>query len=109
MATIRQIVTARLERFGIELQEIEVDAALIEAGLEDGSDEFTADSINYVKKAIVTIIPDILLYPQISEGGYSKQYNVEALKTYYGILCGELGIENKLTPKPKVVNGSNLW
>lgn len=45
----------------------------------------------------------------VSEGGYSISWNMEAVKLYYAALCFELGKENVLTGRPKVRNKSNLW
>jgi hypothetical protein len=45
----------------------------------------------------------------ISEGGYSISWNMEAAKLFYNSLCSELGLENVLVGRPKVRNRSNLW
>ena len=45
----------------------------------------------------------------VSEGGYSISWNMEAVKLYYAALCNELGKENVLVARPKVRNRSNIW
>jgi hypothetical protein len=45
----------------------------------------------------------------ISEGGYSVSWNMEAVKLYYASLCNELDLENVLVGRPKVRNRSNYW
>lgn len=45
----------------------------------------------------------------VSEGGYSISWNMEAVKLYYNALCNELGLENVLVGRPKVRNRSNYW
>ena len=45
----------------------------------------------------------------VSEGGYSVSWNMDAVKMYYTSLCNELGVENVLVGKPKVRNRSYMW
>ena len=45
----------------------------------------------------------------VSEGGYSISWNIEAVKVYYNALCNELRLENALFARPKVRNRSNIW
>lgn len=45
----------------------------------------------------------------VSEGGYSVSWNIDAIKLYYNALCNELGKENVLVNRPKIRNRSNMW
>lgn len=45
----------------------------------------------------------------VSEGGYSISWNMDAVKLYYNALCSELGEENVLLARPKVRSRSHLW
>ena len=45
----------------------------------------------------------------VSEGGYSVSWNMEAVKLFYSSLCNELGVENVLVVRPKVGNKSDFW
>ena len=45
----------------------------------------------------------------VSEGGYSVTWNMEAVKMWYNAMCDELGIENALERKPKVKGRSDIW
>lgn len=45
----------------------------------------------------------------VSEGGYSISWNMEAVKLFYAALCNELGVENVLINRPKVRDRSNVW
>lgn len=45
----------------------------------------------------------------VSEGGYSVSWNMDAVKMYYNALCNELGMENILVSRPKIRNRSNVW
>jgi hypothetical protein len=107
MATIREVLKSKLDRFNVDVTDIDLDAMIIEAGLIDGSGEYTVDTVLVTKKALTTIIPELLVSPSISEGGYSIKWDVNGLKEYYAILCEETGEQNKLSPKVK--NISNRW
>ena len=43
----------------------------------------------------------------VSEGGYSVSWNMEAIKLWYNATCGELGITPASTPR--IRNASNRW
>lgn len=45
----------------------------------------------------------------VSEGGYSLSWNMDAVKLWYNALCRELGKENVLEAKPRIRNRSNFW
>ena len=45
----------------------------------------------------------------VSEGGYSISWNLEAVKMFYSSLCNELGKPNVLVNRPKIRNRSNIW
>ena len=45
----------------------------------------------------------------VTEGGYSVSWNMDAVKLFYNALCNELGKENVLFSRPKIRNKSNIW
>lgn len=45
----------------------------------------------------------------VTEGGYSVSWNMDAVKAFYNALCNELGKPNVLFSRPRVRNKSNLW
>lgn len=45
----------------------------------------------------------------VSEGGYSISWNMDAVKLFYAALCNELGVENVLVNRPKIRDRSNCW
>ena len=45
----------------------------------------------------------------VSEGGMSISWNIDAMKMYYNALCNELGKENVLVNRPTIRNRSNMW
>lgn len=108
MATIREYIQAKLERYNIDLPEAELDALLIDSDLV-GTDPYSTAAAKPIKLAIVKCIPELLLQPDITEGGYSRKLDKDAVIAFYSLLCKELGVENQLTPKPTLKNISNRW
>ena len=102
--TYKEWITTTVKRFGIEGADVELilanQAALI-PDVEAEAEPMTA------KTALVKEFANIIPLANVSEGGYSVSWNWEALKMWYNITCGELGI----TPanKPQVRNRSNVW
>ena len=90
-----------LSRFNISSNDI--DVMLLEAGLDDSASVDIAACKEVIYNGISKVIP----LANVSEGGYSITWNVEAVKIYYAQLCKELGKENVL--QPIVRDKSNLW
>lgn len=101
--TNKEYLTKTLSRFNIT--EDDVELILADTGLE-GDDPL---DVRACKLAMYRSMSSILPAANISEGGYSISWNMEALRMWYRALCKELGVEDVLTPKPKVRNKSNLW
>ena len=109
--TVSQFLTAKLSTLSIAIEAAEAAALLAEQGLSDTA-EYGAGNAQAVKLAIATLLPTMLMKPDVSEGGYSEKWDKEAIKLYYSILCRELGIENVIEaaiPVPTVQDRSNLW
>ena len=106
MATITEFITAKFTKYGINISVSELEYLGISFGF-DPTETLTVSNTEKAKLSIASMIPEILLMPNISEGGYSISHNYPGLKDYYSMLCDELGIENKLIPK--VRNLSNRW
>lgn len=70
-------------------------------------DENATVDARTAKTALVKEFASIIPLANVSEGGYSVSWNMDAIKLWYNQTCGELGI----TPadKPKVRNKSNIW
>jgi len=82
---------------------------LANAGLV-AADTYTSFHNVIIKTAFVSIIPELLLRPDITEGGYSEKYDKGAIKTFYSMLCGELGLVDVFAvSQPVVRNMSNSW
>jgi len=108
MATIKEIVIARLSEFSVSLATNTIDSYITASGI-DGSQTFTLENAISVDSIMYQIIPLIMTLPKISEGQYSREYVVSGLLAYYKSLCVTLGLPDKLTPQPKIQNASNRW
>ena len=92
---------------GLNLVEDDIDVILAKGGLDadDKADVKACDVAVYNRMSV--ILKGML--QNVSEGGYSISWNMEAVKLYYVALCNELGKENVLVARPKVRNRSNIW
>ena len=92
---------------GLNVNEDDIDIILVKSGLvaDDMVDVRACDMAVYNRMSVVLKG----MSQNISEGGYSISWNIEAVKMYYSALCNELGKENVLVTRPKVRNRSNLW
>lgn len=106
MATLKAVITAKLQRFGADISDAEMSAFLTDAGV-DGDAEYTSNSQKTMKKALVRIIPEILAMPDVSEGGFSLKLDRNGLKAYLSTLSNELGVADQ--SKTVFKNISNRW
>lgn len=106
MATIKEVLKVRLKSLNFLVSEAELDVYLIEAGV-DGELVFTASALTDFKRVLHSVIPQLLLMPNVSEGGFSVQRDVEAIKTYYATLCKDLGLPNAFDIT--VNDRSSIW
>lgn len=92
---------------GLNVSEDDIDIILVKGGLvaDDTVDTRGCDVSVYNRMSVV--LKGML--QNVSEGGYSISWNMEAVKMYYSALCNELGKENVLVARPKVRNRSNIW
>lgn len=99
----KEYISASLE--GFNLSDSDIDIILLKAQL-NGENPINAkrcDEAIYSRLSVVLKSAS----KNVSEGGYSVSWNIEAVKLYYASLCNELGKPNVLTSK--VRNKSNLW
>lgn len=103
--TNKQYLTKALS--GMNIPEGDIDIVLLKASLdgEAEADVHACDVATYHRMSV--IFKGVI--QNVSEGGYSISWNVEAVKLYYNALCNELGFENVLFARPKIRNRSNLW
>lgn len=108
MATIREFIQAKLSRYNIDLSEAELDAAIQDQALTP-TDPYAPEASKPTLKVIASVIPELLLAPDITEGGFSIKYDKGAVSAYYNLLCSQLGIPNQLNPQPKIRSKSGIW
>lgn len=103
--TNKQYLTKSLS--GLNISEDDIDVILIKASLDGdaNADVRGCDIATYHRMSIV--LKGAM--QNVTEGGYSISWNIEAVKLFYNALCSELGLENVLFTRPKIRNRSNLW
>lgn len=104
ITTNRDYLIKALAKFNVS--EDDVDLMLLDS--PELLPEATPD-VKGCKTAIYKSMSVILPLANISEGGYSVSWNIEALKMWYNTLCTELGKENLIGGKPKIRDRSNSW
>lgn len=103
--TNKQYLTKALS--GLNISEDDIDIVLLKASLdgEADADVRACDVATYQRMSV--ILKGVM--QNVSEGGYSISWNMDAVKAYYKALCSELGLENVLFSRPRVKNRSNCW
>lgn len=105
--TLSEAVKAKLDFFNCEYSEDFLNSIFITEGLEA---EVTLSPSNkeLLDKALYCVIPEILVKPSISEGGYSVKFDKDAIVKYYNLLCQKNGFENELN-SGTINDVSYLW
>jgi hypothetical protein len=92
---------------GLNVSEEDIELILLKGSLSgDASVDVPA-----CDKAVYNRFSVVLkgMAQNVSEGGYSISWNMEAVKLFYSTLCNEFGLENALVSRSKVRNRSNIW
>lgn len=106
MATVSEYISAKLAQFGFEISEPELEFLALKMDLELFS-AMSKSAIENVEKAMITLIPELLAVPNVSDNGTSITKNIEGIKAYHSKLCAEYGLENSL--EPKIRDASSIW
>ena len=103
--TNKQYLTKTLA--GLNMSEDDIDVILVKSSLDADADVDvrSCDMATYNRMSV--LFKGVL--QNVSEGGYSISWNIDAVKLYYNALCNELGQENVLFSRPKVRSRSHLW
>lgn len=110
MATIGGFISAKLQRLGIRLTGDELEVLLVDSGLT-GSESYTTENAGAAKLAILTVIPEILAMPDISEDSFSFKFNSDAVIKYIALLSSELGVNNPMEEgaNDEINDASYIW
>jgi hypothetical protein len=103
--TNKQYLTKALS--GLNMSEDDIDIILLKSELDADADVDvrSCDMATYNRMSV--LFKGVL--QNVSEGGYSVSWNMDAVKLFYNALCSELGVENVLLARPKVRSRSHLW
>lgn len=94
---VREFIRGRFQSFGIKLSDFDL------ISIWDEDTDYTPAVKHKVEVAIVRFIPELLLRPtSISESGFSMSWDAKGIKDYYSLKCKELGLDDKLSSKPKI-------
>lgn len=100
----REYLTAMLSRFNVTPDDVSV--ILINQDI-NGDDDVVAET---AKKAMFTEFRNFLPLANLSEGGMSVSWNIEALKIWYSSLAKELNEDDLLNPlNNDVEDASYFW
>ena len=102
--TYKEWFTKTTRRFGVSSEDVDLILANQTELIADPDAEVDAKT---AKRALVKEFASIIPLANVSEGGYSVSWNMEAVKLWYNQTCDELGIIP--ADKPKVRNRSNIW
>lgn len=92
---------------GLNLSDDDIEIILVKGGIEPCDDVDCKQCDMAVYNRFSVILKGTM--QNVSEGGYSISWNMEAVKMYYNALCHELGKDNLLVTRPKIRDRSNMW
>ncbi len=92
---------------GLNISDDDLEVILLKAELKADAEVAVRDCDLATYKRMSVILKGMM--QNVSEGGYSISWNIEAVKVYYNALCNELLLENALFARPRVRNRSNIW
>lgn len=102
--TYTEYITAMVQKFGGSATDAELiltnQASLIP------TPSATVDPTT-AQKALCREFAQLIPLANVTEGGYSVSWNMEAIKEWYRATCAKLGMQD--VTKPQVRNRSNLW
>ncbi|RZJ88733.1 MAG: hypothetical protein EOO20_12845 [Chryseobacterium sp.] len=107
--TIGNYIKSKLNKFQFAIEEAELEAELINQDLSAVT-EYSKDHLIPVKKVLISIIPELLLAPDISEGDFSIKYKVDGIKAYYSLLCSDTGLPDIYNPsQDSIIDRTDVW
>ena len=84
--------------------------SLLDAGVQDPEEEYTAEDKRTVAKAAISVLKRLIVLSSDSLGKSSQGYNVDKLEKRIKLLAKENDLEvSDFGEVPTVEDGSNLW
>ena len=84
--------------------------SLLDAGVQDPEEEYTAEYKRTVAKAAISVLKRLIVLSSDSLGKSSQGYNVDKLEKRIKLLAKENDLEvSDFVEVPTVEDGSNLW
>lgn len=107
--TNKEYLTTTLN--GLNVSSAEIDIILTKAGIVGTAECADKAAMRVCDMAVYDRMSVVLksMTQNVSEGGYSVSWNIDAVKAYYRALCNELGKDNVLFSRPRIRNKSNVW
>jgi hypothetical protein len=102
--TYREWMTGTTARFGAGAADVEL--ILTNQGRMIPDPDAEVD-VTKAKTALCREFTGVITFANISEGGYSISWNMDAVKLWYNTACAELGIIP--AGQPKLRNKSYVW
>lgn len=99
--TTKDWMMATCQRLGAT--EADVDLVLVNQGLKADADVDVKVSKTALYKEFASLLP----LSNVTEGGYSVSWNMEAVKLWYRQTASELGLPDMSAPRLR--NRSNIW
>ena len=92
---------------GLNLSDDDIEIIMVKGGVQADADADAGSCDNAVYNRMSVVLKGMT--QNVTEGGYSVSWNMDAVKLFYNALCNELGKENVLFSRPKIRNKSNIW
>lgn len=103
--TYKEWLTLTCQKFGIS--ETEISLILVNQKNNIPNENAVVD-VNVAKMALINEFTTLIPLNNVSEGGYSSSWNMDAIKLWYNQTCADLGITPTAT-QPIIRNKSNIW
>lgn len=103
--TNKEYITKSLN--GLNISDDDIDIIILKGSVDADAPADTNACDMAVYRRMSAVIKGMT--QNVSEGGYSISWNMDAVKLFYAALCNELGVENVLVNRPKIRDHSNCW
>lgn len=102
--TYKEWISATTARF--HLTESDVELILVNQKTLIPNPDSEVD-VRIAKRALIAEFSSVIPLANLSEGGYSVSWNMDAIKLWHKSMCQELGVKPITTAK--IQDRSNIW